>query len=97
MLAKGGVVDNATLAMIGENGREAVVPLENNLGWIQELAAKLSEIMGRDFSFGATMQPAISGDVINNYTYNQTINSPTALSRKEIYRDTKNLLSLKGV
>ena len=29
-----------------------------------------------------------------NYTYNQTINSPKALSRIEIYRQTKNLLAL---
>ena len=29
-----------------------------------------------------------------NYTYNQTINSPTPLSRIEIYRQTKNLLTL---
>lgn len=96
MLAKGGVVDNATLAMIGENGREAVVPLENNLGWIHELAAKLSEIMGRDFSFGGQMQPAIAGDVTNNYYYTQNVTSPKALSRKELYRDGKNLLSLRA-
>lgn len=41
-LAKGGVVDRATLAMIGEQGREAVVPLENNTAWIDELARKLN-------------------------------------------------------
>lgn len=41
-LAKGGVVDRATLAMIGEHGREAVVPLENNTGWIDELARKIN-------------------------------------------------------
>lgn len=41
-LAKGGVVDRATLAMIGEQGREAVVPLENNTEWIDELARKLN-------------------------------------------------------
>lgn len=41
-LAKGGVVDRATLAMIGEDGAEAVVPLEKNTGWIDSLAEKLS-------------------------------------------------------
>ena len=41
-LAKGGIVDRATLAMIGEAGREAVVPLENNTGWINELASKIN-------------------------------------------------------
>ena len=33
--------------------------------------------------------------VVNNY-YNQTINSPKSLNRRELYRDSKNLLSLKG-
>jgi len=41
-LARGGVVDQATLAMFGEDGREAVMPLENNTGWIDELASKLN-------------------------------------------------------
>ena len=41
-LATGGVVDQPTLAMIGEAGREAVMPLENNTAWIDKLADKLS-------------------------------------------------------
>ena len=40
--AKGGIVTQPTLAMVGERGREAVMPLENNTGWIDELAGKLS-------------------------------------------------------
>lgn len=40
-LAEGGVVDKATLAMIGEAGKEAVVPLENT-EWIDKLAAKIT-------------------------------------------------------
>lgn len=36
-LAKGGVVDSPTLAMIGEKGKEAVVPLENNTEWMNKL------------------------------------------------------------
>lgn len=46
LLAKGGVVDSATLAMIGERGKEAVVPLENNTEWMDMLASKLSARMG---------------------------------------------------
>lgn len=38
-----------------------------------------------------------STNVTNNYTFNQTNNSPVALSNKEIYRQTKNQFSqLKG-
>ena len=41
-LAKGGVVRQATTAIIGEDGAEAVVPLEKNTGWIKMLASELS-------------------------------------------------------
>ena len=41
-LAEGGIVDRATLAMIGEAGKEAIVPLENNTAWIDKLADKLN-------------------------------------------------------
>lgn len=41
-LAKGGVVNSATLAMIGEAGQEAVVPLENNTGWTDKVGALLA-------------------------------------------------------
>lgn len=40
-LAKGGIIDSPTLAMVGEQGKEAVVPLENNTGWISQLAEKI--------------------------------------------------------
>ena len=42
-LAKGGVVDTATIAMIGEAGKEAVIPLENNTEWMDKLADRLAE------------------------------------------------------
>lgn len=41
-LAKGGVINSPTMAMVGEAGREVVMPLENNTGWIDELAGKLN-------------------------------------------------------
>lgn len=45
-LAKGGIIDRATLAMIGERGKEAVVPLENNTEWIDKLVDKLATRQG---------------------------------------------------
>lgn len=45
-MAKGGIVDSATLAVIGERGKEAVVPLENNLQWLDKLAGMLNDRMG---------------------------------------------------
>jgi len=42
-LAKGGIVDSPTTALIGEAGKEAVVPLENNTEWVDKLAAKIND------------------------------------------------------
>ncbi|WP_404989280.1 phage tail protein [Clostridium culturomicium] len=44
-LAKGGIVDSPTIAMVGEAGKEAVMPLENNTGWITDLASKVANRM----------------------------------------------------
>ena len=45
-LAKGGVISQPTQAIIGEAGREAVVPLENNMEWLDVLATKLANKIG---------------------------------------------------
>ena len=45
-LAKGGIIDSATLAVVGESGKEAVVPLENNLEWLDKLADRLAAKTG---------------------------------------------------
>lgn len=41
-LATGGIIDKPTLALVGEAGKEAVMPLEKNTQWIDKLADKLS-------------------------------------------------------
>ena len=46
LLAKGGVISQPTQAIIGEAGREAVVPLENNMEWLDILADRLSKKIG---------------------------------------------------
>lgn len=55
-LAEGGIIDKPTLAMVGEAGREAVVPLENNTEWIDKLADKLGSKM-------------VGGNTTNNFNY----------------------------
>ena len=46
-LATGGIVDGATPLIAGEAGKEAIVPLEHNTGWMDALANRLGEtIMG---------------------------------------------------
>ena len=44
-LARGGIAPRKMLAMIGERGREAVLPLENNTGWMDALADRISARM----------------------------------------------------
>lgn len=43
LLAQGGIVSRPTQAIIGEAGREAVVPLENNTEWMDVLADRISQ------------------------------------------------------
>lgn len=45
-LAYGGIVDKPTLAMVGEAGKEAVMPLEKNTAWIDQLAEKIGAKVG---------------------------------------------------
>lgn len=40
-MATGGIVSRATPALVGEAGREAVLPLENNTGWMDILADRI--------------------------------------------------------
>ena len=47
LLATGGITSGATLAMIGEAGKEAVLPLENNTGWMDTLAEKINGSAGQ--------------------------------------------------
>ena len=45
-LARGGITTGSTLANIGEAGREAVLPLENNLGYLDKFAEKIASKIG---------------------------------------------------
>lgn len=45
-LAKGGIISQPTQAIIGEAGKEAVIPLENNMEWLDMLADKLASKIG---------------------------------------------------
>lgn len=90
-LAKGGIIEKSMLANIGEDGAEAVIPLENNKAGLRQIANLLADEMA-----GGAIGAATVGDTIYNFTQNNT--SPKALSRYDIYRQTKNLINaVKGV
>ena len=98
-LAKGGIVNGPTTALIGEDGPEAVIPLVNNTEWITELAERLNSIMSSDLAVDTvrkhTVQDSVRTErIAENQSFTQIINSPKALSRREIYRDTRRLFSM---
>lgn len=77
LLAQGGVVSGATTAVIGEDGTEAVLPLENNTdNWAGTLASILTEKMAEEGTTGA-------GGTINVYMTNEINNQ---LDAQEIGR-----------
>lgn len=67
-LAVGGIVESATLAMIGESGREAVLPLDSNTGWINEVVDKLVDRMDGDKA-----SPGGKTTINNNYEVHNDI------------------------
>ena len=55
-LARGGVIDRPTIAEIGENGKEVVMPLERNTGWIDKLAERINNSNGDGQPFQIIVQ-----------------------------------------
>lgn len=90
-LARGGIVNRATLAEIGEDGAEAVIPLEKNKRGLKQIAQLIAGEIKGSKTFGGGDNGGKGGDTI--YNFNQTNNSPKALSRYEIYRQTKNIIN----
>lgn len=98
-LAQGGIVSSPTTALIGEAGPEAVIPLKNNLEWIDVLAERISGILDSDMAIRTIDRYSVrdgerTEPLSQTQTFTQIINSPKALSRKEIYRDTRRLFSM---
>lgn len=100
--AKGGIVDKPTIGLVGEAGKEAIMPLENNTEWITDLARKIAVIQRTDLSAGISggNNYSYGGDTINNnrsnYNYTQNIYAPKTPSRLDLYRDGKRLLTIGG-
>lgn len=89
-LAQGGVLRRGQVGFLEGSGAEAVVPLDKNKRWIRAVAKDMREEISGNRPLGA------GGNVNANKTQNftQIINAPKQPSRIELYRQTKNLLSL---
>jgi hypothetical protein len=85
MLAKGGIIDQPTLAMVGEKGKEAVVPLENSKE-IEKLALKMAEALGgtrnndRPIDLTIKFSDATIKKTIKNINRQSRINGTTAVT-----------------
>jgi phage-related protein len=67
-LAAGGLVKAPTLAMIGESGREAVLPLDHNNKWIDELANRVSSNSGGGDIYITENIKLDDGTLVDTYT-----------------------------
>lgn len=78
-LAKGGIIESPTTALIGEAGTEAVMPLENNTGWIGVLASMITQEMRNIRPTNTNeMNTTNNEDTTNRYlTTNNNTNSST--------------------
>lgn len=77
-LATGGIVSSATIAMVGEAGKEAVLPLENNTDWMDALADRIAARNGSSkvvLKVGEKEFGEVAVGAINNIT-RQTGNTP---------------------
>ena len=87
-LKRGGVLERGQMGLLEGDGAEAVVPLENNAGWINATAQALKQALQSEGVVAGTGAAGAGAGI----TFNQYNNSPKALSRLEIYRQTQNQL-----
>ena len=66
--ARGGVAEKSTLGIFGEAGSEALVPLENNLGWLSKMSDMMITGMEESPKFGAIVSPPSTNFASNNYS-----------------------------
>ena len=62
-LARGGIVDSPTIAMIGEAGKEAVVPLENT-GFLQTMGRVVSSAVADVIGNNQPTSGGLTGDIV---------------------------------
>ena len=82
MLAQGGVLKRGQVGLLEGSGAEAVVPLEKNKAWIKAIAKEMQQ------------QAQATLATNKNYSFVQNNYSPKALSRLDLYRQTRNQFAL---
>ena len=93
LLAKGGIVDGATF-IAGEQGKEAIIPLERNTGWISKVAQEIAQIIeiplqGLAENIKGMQVPQTQS---TDYTYNDVVNAfKDALGQMKIVLDDEEM------
>lgn len=85
-LARGGYATRATTAIIGEAGREAVVPLQNNTGWVEDFVDTVN-------SKGGMGQGGANGTIVNIF---QIDGKEVAREVKEIDKENSYMTNQRG-
>lgn len=98
LLKRGGVLERGQVGLLEGDGAEAVVPLEQNQKWVAATARELRQSLEAEGLIGGFGSGAGGNAGGVSYNFIQNNNSPKALDRLEIYRQTRNQLELaKGV
>ena len=89
--AKGGVFNSPTVIGVGEAGQEAVMPLENNTGWIGQLASMLATQLFTQFiPTNSSVTDTSDNETNNNQRYLTTNNTNTTST---VQGDTDNSIT----
>jgi len=92
LLAKGGIVDGATF-VAGEDGKEAIIPLERNTGWISRVAQEIAQILETPLiGLAESIKNMQVPQSQNEYNYNEVVNAfKDALGQMKIVLDDEEM------
>jgi hypothetical protein len=90
--ATGGVADKATLGIFGEAGTEAIVPLENNLGWLNKMSDMMIEGMEDSTKLKYTASPSSLGFNQSNVYSAMTSNDELVSEQNRLLEEQNDLL-----
>lgn len=84
-----GIIDSPTIAQIGEQGKEAVMPLERNTGWINQLADQIGDKVNRGLASAMNSDGRLGNDARIDITVkvgNTTLGNAAIKSINEVQR-----------
>lgn len=96
-LAKGGVLNAARLVMAGEDGAEAIVPLEKNKQWIKKVVDEVMSLLGST-DLGLNINLDVSkGRISTGQSIGGTQGGSIGGNREQVINFTQNITSPKAV